>query len=116
MRQLKSKIKEIKYKRLPHEVKTFEKVLENVEEVVSLYFPSSIFYKINNMVIFEKELLNHNLYINYDYFIKIFENGDGLLLEKKMENIETLINEKINISNYGVYFTTIAYRSFWNIL
>lgn len=111
-----NKIKEIKRKRLSHEVKTIVDTLDNIEEVISIYFPNSIFYKKDNKVIFEKEILNKRLYINYDYFINIFQKGDGILLDKKMENIEALINEKIDISEFNVKFTTNVYRSFWNIV
>lgn len=111
-----NKIKEIKRKRLSHEVKTIVDTLDNIEEVISIYFPNSIFYKKDNKVIFEKEILNKRLYIDYDYFINIFQKGDGISLDKKMENIEVLINEKIDISNCDVKFTNSTYRSFWNII
>ena len=65
MRILKSKIKEIKRRRLSYEVKSIVDTLDNTEEIISIYFPNSIFYKFNNEVIFEKELLNKKLYIDY---------------------------------------------------
>lgn len=111
-----NKIKEIKRKRLSHEVKTIVDTLDNLEENISIFFPNSIFYKKDNSVVFEKELLNKTLYINYDYFIKIFEKSDGLSINKKMENIEALINEKIDILDFDVKFTLKTYRSFWNII
>lgn len=111
-----NKIKEIKRKRLPHEVKSIVDTLDFLEENISIFFPNSIFYKKGKIVIFEKEILNKTLYINYDYFIKIFEKSDGLSVNKKMENIEALINEKIDISEFNVKFTTNVYRSFWNIV
>lgn len=114
--KLSNNIKEIKRRRLPVEVKNIVNILENLEEVMSFYFPNSIFYKYNNEVIIEKELLNKKLYLNYDFFSNIFSKCNDLSKDKKMENIEILINEKVDIIDYDISFTLRAYRIFWDIV
>lgn len=116
MRNLRKDIKSIKLKRLPIEVKTVISLLDEIEEVDSIYFPNSVFYKYNNIVIFEKENQNKKMYINYDFFINLFTNTNSMSIEKKIENIEILINEKIKLENYDIKFVLKAHRIFWEIV
>lgn len=112
----KSIIRHIKKHRLSSPEKELIKLLGNVVEIKLELFSDSIFYKYKNKIMFEMETLNKTFYINYNEFLK--KIGDTIFKEdrKLLSNLELVLNEHFELSQYNIEFSTDIHRSFWNMI
>ena len=77
MKQLKDKIRQIKYLRLKPEERFLIEMVDGIESFISKKYPQSIFWKKNDIILFEQDFKNGWLRCNYELIWSVLQNKYG---------------------------------------